>query len=100
VSVHPLAVTILLGLAVGSEVVCVLGILLSATVHERLHFSGATTAVAPLLVLAAVAVERGHTSPTWNAVVDAGALLLLNAALTHATARVARRRVERLELEL
>jgi multisubunit Na+/H+ antiporter MnhG subunit len=98
--VHPLSVTILLGLAVGSEVVCVAGILLSATVYDRLHFSGATTAVAPLLFLAAVAVERGHTNPTWNAVVDAIALIVLNSTLTHATAGVARRRVGRTELEL
>lgn len=99
-SVHPLAVTILLAVAVASEVVCVLGILCSASVYERLHYSGATTTVAPLLFLAAVAVERGHTNPTWNAVVDAAALLLLNSTLTHATARVARRRRGRTELEL
>lgn len=97
---HPLSVTILLTLAVASEIVCVLGILLSATVFDRLHYSGAATAVAPLLFLAAVAVEHGHANPTWNAVVDAAALLLLNSTLSHATARVARRRVGRTELEL
>jgi multisubunit Na+/H+ antiporter MnhG subunit len=74
-----------------SELVCVLGVLLSATVFDRLHFSGATTAGAPLLLLAALGVEEGITSPTWNGVVDAAALLFLNAALTHATARVARK---------
>lgn len=76
------------------------GILLSASVYERVHFSGATTAVAPLLVLAAVAVEHGHANPTWNAVVSAAALVILNATLSHATARVARRRVGRTEIEL
>ena len=97
---RPLSVDILLAVAVASEVICVLGVLLSATVYDRLHYSGATTAVTPLLFLAAVAVEHGHANPTWNAVADAAALLLLNATLSHATARVARRRVGRTELEL
>ena len=84
-----LSVDVLLALAVVSEIVCVLGVLFSATVFDRLHFSGATTAVAPLLVLAALAIDEGVANPTWNGVVDAAALLFLNAALTHATARVA-----------
>lgn len=88
----PLSVDILLFLAVLTEVVCVLGVLLSATVFDRLHYSGATTAVAPLLVVAALGVEEGVKDPTWNGVVDAIALLVLNSVLTHATARVARRR--------
>ena len=95
----PVSVDVLLLLAVLTEVVCVLGVLLSATVFDRLHLSGATTAVAPLLVLAALAVEEGVDNPTWNGVVDAGALLVLNGALTHATARVARRH-SRGDLEL
>ena len=95
----PVSVDVLLFLAVLTELICVLGILLSATVFDRLHFSGATTAVAPLLVLAALGVEEGITNPTWNGVVDAAALLVLNAALTHATARVARRH-SRGDLEL
>ena len=89
---RPLSVDILLALAVLSEIVCVAGVLWSATVYERLHYSAATSTVGPLLVLAAVAVERGVTNPTWNAVVDALALLVLNAGLTHAIARVARQR--------
>lgn len=94
------AVDVLLALAVASEVVCVLGVLLSATVYDRLHYSGATTAAAPILLLAALAVDEGVKDPTWNGVVDAAALLFLNAALTHATARVARRRIGRAGLEL
>jgi multisubunit Na+/H+ antiporter MnhG subunit len=83
---------VLLALAVLSEVVCVLGVLCSATVLDRLHYSGATTSVAPLLLLAALVVDEGVKNPTWNGVVDAAALLFLNAVLTHATARVARKR--------
>jgi multisubunit Na+/H+ antiporter MnhG subunit len=98
--VKAVSVDVLLALAVASEVVCVLGVLLSATVYDRLHFSGATTAVAPFLLLAGLAIEEGVKSPTWNGAVDAAALLVLNGTLTHATARVARRRVGRTEIEL
>lgn len=96
---RPLSVDILLLLAVVSELVCVIGILASATVYDRLHFSGATTTVAPFLVLAALAVEQGVLNPTWNAAFDALALFFGNAVLTHATARVARQR-ERRDVEL
>jgi multisubunit Na+/H+ antiporter MnhG subunit len=88
----PFSVDILLALALASEIVCVVGIFCSATVYDRLHFSGATSAVAPLLVMAAMVVEQGYYDPAWNAIFDAVALLVLNAALTHATARVARQR--------
>jgi multisubunit Na+/H+ antiporter MnhG subunit len=90
--VKPLSVTILLTVAVLAQLVCVLGVALGATVYDRLHFSGASSAVAPFLVLAAVIVEEGTHNPTWNAAFVAFALFTLNSALTHATARVARRR--------
>jgi multisubunit Na+/H+ antiporter MnhG subunit len=93
--VKPVSVDILLALAVLTEVVCVVGILCSATVYDRIHFSGATTTVAPFLVLAAVAVEQGIFDPTWNAVFDAVVLFFLNSVLSHATARVARLREHR-----
>lgn len=91
----PVSVDVLLALAVLTEVVCVVGLLASATVFDRLHFSGATTAVAPFLILAALVVEHGVEDPTWNGIFDAVALLVLNAAVTHATARVARQRESR-----
>lgn len=89
------SVDVLLALTVLAEVVCVVGFLASATVVDRLHFSGATSAVAPFLVLAALLVRHGLTDPSWNGLFDAVALLVLNAAVTHATARVARQRAER-----
>lgn len=92
---HPLSVTILLALAVLTELICVLGVLRSPTTFDRLHFSGATSALAPFLVLAALVVEQQDHNPTWNAVVDALALFVLNSTVTHATARVVRQRRER-----
>ena len=96
---RPLSVDILLALALLSELVCVVGLLRSRTVFDRLHFSGATSAVAPFLVLAAMIVEQRDHNPAWNALFDAFALFALNAALTHATARVIRQR-QNLDVEL
>ena len=90
----PWSVTILLALAVLSEVVCVVGVVRAPTTFDRLHFSGATSAVAPFLVLAAMIVEQRDHNPTWNALVDALALFVLNATVTHATARIVRQRGE------
>ena len=84
----------LLALVVLLEAVSVLGLVVSATVYDRLHYSGATTALAPFLLLAAVAVKQPHpyTSPVWNALFVALALFFFNNVLSHAIARVARHR--------
>lgn len=91
----------LLAATVLSEALCVLGIFVSATSYDRLHYAGATTAVPPFLVLAAIALRQPHpyTNPVWNALVAAVALFLLNGVLTHAIARVLRQR-EAHDLEL
>jgi multisubunit Na+/H+ antiporter MnhG subunit len=91
--VKSLSVDVLLALAVLTEVVAVAGVVAGATAVDRLHYAGATTAVAPFLVAAAVVVEEGTRNPTWNALFVAFALCILNATLTHATARVARQRM-------
>ena len=88
----PVSVDVLLALAVLAELVCVVGVMAGATVYDRLHYAGAASSVAPFLVLAAVIVEEGARSPSWNAGFVAVTLFVLNAALTHATARVARAR--------
>jgi monovalent cation/proton antiporter MnhG/PhaG subunit len=84
----------LLVLAVLCEVICVIGVLASATVYERLHYSGASTALAPFLLLVAIAVRQPHpyTNPVWNALFDAVALFVLNNVLSHAIARTAQDR--------
>jgi multisubunit Na+/H+ antiporter MnhG subunit len=84
--------TALLALAVVIEVVCVVGVIAGATVYDRIHYSGATTALAPFLVFAAVVFEEGTAAPSWSAGFVALALFVLNSVLSHATARVARER--------
>jgi multisubunit Na+/H+ antiporter MnhG subunit len=84
----------LLVLTVLAELICVAGICASATVFERLHYSGATTSLAPFFVLVAIAVRQPHpyTTPVWNALFTAVALFTLNNVLSHGIARVARQR--------
>jgi multisubunit Na+/H+ antiporter MnhG subunit len=63
-------------------------------VYDRLHYAGATTSVAPFLMLVAIALRQPHpyTNPVWNALFTALALFFLNNVLSHAIARVARAR--------
>jgi monovalent cation/proton antiporter MnhG/PhaG subunit len=90
--VRAAVVDVLLVLAVLCELICVVGVIASATVYDRLHYSGATTSLAPFLLLVAIALRQPHpyTNPVWNALFDALALFVLNNVLSHAIARVAR----------
>jgi multisubunit Na+/H+ antiporter MnhG subunit len=87
-------VDVLLAVTVIGEALCVLGVLASATVYDRLHYGGATASVPPFLVFVAVLLKQPHpyTAPVWNALFTALALFLLTSVLTHAIARVARQR--------
>jgi multisubunit Na+/H+ antiporter MnhG subunit len=99
--VKTVVVDVLLVLVVALEAVSVLGLIVSETVYDRLHYSGATTALAPFLLLAAVAVRQPHpyTNPVWNALFVAVVLFFLNNVLSQAIARVARH-AETEEIEL
>jgi monovalent cation/proton antiporter MnhG/PhaG subunit len=92
--VRAAVVDALLVLAVLCELICVVGVIASATVYDRLHYAGATTSVAPFLLLVAIALRQPHpyTNPVWNALFTALALFILNNVLSHAIARVARTR--------
>jgi multisubunit Na+/H+ antiporter MnhG subunit len=92
--VRAFVVDLLLAATVLGEALCVLGVFAGATVFDRLHYAGATTALPPFLVLVAILLKQPHpyTSPVWNALFVAVALFVLNSALTQAIARVARQR--------
>jgi monovalent cation/proton antiporter MnhG/PhaG subunit len=87
-------VDVVLVLAVLCELICVIGVAAGATVFDRIHYAGATTSVAPLLVLLAIVLRQPHpyTSPVWNGLFTVVVLFTLNNVLSHAIARVARRR--------
>jgi multisubunit Na+/H+ antiporter MnhG subunit len=92
--VRALVVDAALVLAVACELICVIGVATGATVVDRVHYSGATTSVAPFLVFLAIALRQPHpyTSPVWNGLFTALTLFALNNVLSHAIARVARQR--------
>ena len=81
-------------LAVLCELICVVGVAAGATVYDRIHYSGATTAVAPFLVFLAIMLRQPHpsTNPVWNGLFTVVVLFTLNNVLSHAIARVARQR--------
>jgi multisubunit Na+/H+ antiporter MnhG subunit len=99
--VRTVVVDVLLAVTVASEALCVVGVFAGATIYDRLHYAGATTAVPPFLVFVALLLKQPHpyTNPVWNALFVAVAVFLLNGVLTHAIARVARQRDAR-DLEL
>jgi multisubunit Na+/H+ antiporter MnhG subunit len=75
-----LIVDVLLVSTVLCELICVVGVLASGTVYDRLHYSGALRQPHP------------YTAPVWNALFVALALFALNNVLSHAIARAARAR--------
>ena len=86
-----LAVDILLGLGVATELLCVAGVLVMRTTLDRLHYAAATTTVPAFLILAAVLVREHLTSGGIEAIAAVGLLFLLNPAVVITTARAAQR---------
>jgi monovalent cation/proton antiporter MnhG/PhaG subunit len=83
---------VLLGLGVGIEVVCVLGLLVMRDAFDRLHYAMAATSVGVPLLVAAVVVHASVGASGLNALVIGALLFLLNPVLANATARAARAR--------
>jgi monovalent cation/proton antiporter MnhG/PhaG subunit len=83
-------VDVLLVLGVAAELLCVLGLALTRTVFDRLHYAAAATTVGPFLILAAVLGKEGLTGPGLDAIAAVGLLFLAGPVLAHAIARAAR----------
>ena len=95
-SVHEVAVHALIWTAVATELVCCIGIVAARDVFARLHYSAAAGTLGPVLVAVAIAVEEGVRSVAASAALVVAVLLLLGSpAVTIATARAARARLER-----
>ncbi len=84
-----LIVDVLLGLGVGAEIVCCLGVLAMRNAYDRLHYAAAGTTLGPLLIGAAVLVRESVSSAGIETIVAVAFLFLLGPVLTHATARAA-----------
>lgn len=86
-----LAVDVLLGVGVATELLCVVGVLVMRTTFDRLHYAAAGTTVPAFLVLAAVLVREHLSATGLDALAATGLLFALNPVLVIATARAARR---------
>lgn len=93
------ALDVLVGLGVGIELVCCLGMLVMRTAIDRLHYVTGATTVGPLPIVAAIVVREGVGSgQAMSAFLIAAVLVFAGPALTSATARTLRLR-ERGSLE-
>jgi multisubunit Na+/H+ antiporter MnhG subunit len=91
VSAHLLLIDVLVGLGVGAEIVCCVGILAARDAIDRLHYAGAAATLGPALVATAIVVQESlFTTGGLNAVVVALLLVVLNSAATLLTARAFR----------
>jgi monovalent cation/proton antiporter MnhG/PhaG subunit len=90
-----LAVDILLGVAVGLELLCCIGLAVMRTVYDRLHYASAALSVPAFLVLVAVIIREHLSAGALEAIAAVALLFLLYPILLTATARAARRIDER-----
>lgn len=90
-----LAVDVLLGLGVATELLCCLGIAVMRTTYNRLHYASAGISVPAFLVLAAVLIREHLSAGGLEAIAAVGLLFLLYPVLLTATGRAARRIDER-----
>jgi monovalent cation/proton antiporter MnhG/PhaG subunit len=91
VSARDVIVDVLLGLGIGAEVVCCLGMVVMRTAFDRLHYGAAATTIGPLLIGAAVFVRESVSSAGLETIAIVAVLFLLNPVVETATARAARR---------
>lgn len=87
------AVEVLLAIAVVSTLICCLGVLLMPEVNEKLHYPASVSTVASFCILIAVVIKEGAGQAAIKVSLIFVALLIMNAVLTHATARAARIRM-------
>ena len=81
---------ILLYAAVATALFSTVGLLVMKGVNERLHYLAPPSTVSVSLIAVAIALQEGLSQATTKAALSAVALALMNAVLTHATARAAR----------
>jgi monovalent cation/proton antiporter MnhG/PhaG subunit len=91
VTAQDILVDVLLGLGVAAQLTCALGVALTRSVFDRLHFAAAGTTIGPFLILTALLIRVGFTSQGLQALVAVLLLFLANPALLNATGRAARR---------
>jgi monovalent cation/proton antiporter MnhG/PhaG subunit len=89
-SAATIAVEVLVWVTVATCLVCCLGIVVMKEFFERLHYMATVSTVATVALLIAVVIEQGWGQAAIKMSLIVVVLFLMNAVLTHATARAAR----------
>ncbi len=87
---HVLAIEILLGLGVVLVVFCSLGVLVMKDPFQRIHYIAPAASISALCVAAAILLAEGFNQAGIKAVLVVVLLFIMNAVLSHATARAIR----------
>ena len=85
-----IAVAVFLGICVVLTFICCWALLLFKDLFERLHYLSAVTTISTFSLMAAVVIKEGAGQAATKSILVFFVLLLVNAVLTHATARAAR----------
>jgi len=89
-TIRDLLVDVFLGLGVGCQIVCCIGVLAMRNVFDRLHYAGAGTTLGPVLIGVAVMIRESVSAGGLETIATVALVFLLNPVLTIATARAAR----------
>jgi len=87
---HEIIIAILLAAAVLVTIVSMVGVLVMRDPYQKLHYLGPVATISAPCVAGAVLLQEGMNQAGVKALLVAGVLLLMNAVLSHATARMAR----------
>ncbi len=85
-----IAVVVCLGVCVVTTLICCLGIIVLEDFFDRLHYLAPVTTISSFALLMAVVIKDGWGQAAIKTILVFMVLLLINAVLTHATARAAR----------
>lgn len=97
---HALAASILVWIAVGLAIVCAVGLAIMNTAFERLHFSSVLASFCTGLIVLAVWLDDPNWQARLKGLCVAILLFVMNAVLSHATARAIRiRELKHLDVE-
>lgn len=89
-SASQIAVMVLLSICVLSTMICCLALVTVKDLYNRMHYLAPVTSVSILALLAAVVIQEGWGQGALKTILILFVLCLVNAVLTHATARAAR----------
>lgn len=87
---HPLAASVLVGVAAGLTVVCSVGMAAATNALERLHYVAPVTSISAGLIMLAVWLDDPAWQSKLKVTLVAAVLFLMNAILSHSTGRALR----------